>query len=174
MYAPDPQEKLDFECLDVRLYLSLKAIVEIYPAMAEQEATEGGFKYDQAEDELLVNARYTMACFENSHGPMPEWAIARNFGYELIPGAQLCTLDGRRHGNGWIVDTEKRELHAPENSNHLQGYKTFYRCITDAGSTMTFTEQELRTAFTIGDWICTKERILRDFDRHGHFTEEPL
>lgn len=171
MYAPDPQEKLDFECLDVRLYLSLKKL------HADLKSGWDSGDWGTPDEDTLVmlqEATHVLHCFEQTHGPLPEWAVARNFGYELIPGAQLCTLDGRRHGNGWIVDTEKLKLHAPENPNHFQDYKTFYRCITDAGSTMTFTEQELRTAFTIGDWICTKERILRDFDRHGHFTEEPL
>lgn len=170
----DLQEKRDFENLDVRLYLALKAMLPHWEAMSEQGCIEGGVEYIRSEDEELMAAEKVMRDFEDSHGPLPEWAVARNFGYELLPGAQLCTKDGRRTGNAHIVSIEVKGYKHLADRNNPYGEVTVYNCLTDAGSHFAFTAEELETAFTIGDWLSSPERILEDFDRHGHFTEEPL
>ncbi|MNF11709.1 hypothetical protein D3C80_2129820 [compost metagenome] len=81
-----------------------------------------------------------------------------------MPGAQLCTKDGRRIGNAHIVKVVNY-LDKPVDVS-------LYECLTDAGSKFTHTEQELLEAFTIGDWISDPARIIRDFDRNGEFRDE--
>ena len=48
-----------------------------------------------------------------------------------------------------------------------------YVCITDAGSTFTMSAEEIHNAFWIGEFLSTPERIIKDFDREGHFKREP-
>lgn len=179
MYAPDPQEKLDFECLDVRLYMALQKALPYaeheaanLEALAHNDETMSEHAVKAAD--AVLAAKHVMMCFENSHGPLPEWAIARNFGYELLPGAQLCTKDGRRTGNAHIVNIGVKEYKHLADRNNPYGEVMVYNCLTDAGNHFAFTAEELETAFTIGDWLSSPERILEDFDRHGHFMEEPL
>lgn len=163
-----PAEKRDFENLDTRLYLALvalrKAVDEEHPEWVSHSAIQPAW----------AAAGMVMLDFEDSHGPLPEWAVARNFGYELLPGAQLCTKDGRRTGNAHIVSIEVKEYKHLADRNNPCGEVTVYNCLTDAGSHFAFTAEELETAFTIGEWLSSPERILKVFDRHGHFTEEPL
>ena len=157
MYAPDPDEKFDFQNMDVKLYLALKAVMTPCDTQAAAVLNE-------------KQAQRTMYEFEQSFGPVPDWAVARNFGYELVAGAQLCTRDGRKTGNAHIVSIE--QIGIP----HLAPYSeiTVYNCLTDAGSKFMFTEQELETAFTVGDWISDPARIIKDFDRNGEFQEQRL
>ena len=91
--------------------------------------------------------------------------LRKQIAYELVPGAQLCTKDGRRTGNAHIVKTTALMY-------GLVGESLVYECLTDAGSKFTFTEVELLEAFRIGDWISDPERVLRDFDRNGEFDKE--
>jgi hypothetical protein len=94
--------------------------------------------------------------FELSHGPLPEWAIGRNWLHFLVPGAQLLTKDGRKVGNAHIVQVY---------SGHpdLQA-DTFY-CLTDAGSEMTLTEREIRSLFHVGDWLSDPSLLTQRFTR---------
>lgn len=148
-----PNEKRDFENLDTRLYLALKKLREAvfaeHPEWVANSAVEP--EWDAAYK--------VMRDFEDSHGPMPEFAIARNFGLELVPGTQLFTKNGRRSGNGWLIKVGQRDTG--------REIFTVYTVLTDAGSSMVMTEQELETQFEVGDWICTLDRIAKDFDRHG-------
>jgi hypothetical protein len=148
MYTPDPDEKFDFQNMDVKLYLALKQCVTCLGPVHERDVAE--------------RAMYE---FEQSFGPVPDWAVARNFGYELVPGAQLLTKDGRRMGNAHFIRMGKGIAAGPV-------FVPTFECLTDAGSKFTFTAEELETAFTIGDWISDPERVLRDFDRNGEFDKE--
>lgn len=167
------EEKRDFENLDVRLYLALKSMTPHWQAMSEQGAIEGGLRYVPEDDDELQAALSVMRDFEDSHGPLPEWAIARNFGYELVQGAQLSTKDGRRTGNGWIINVRvdsRNELCTKENP---YGEITLFDVLTDAGNCiMNMSASELENQFWVGDFISTKERILKDFDRLGKFKNE--
>lgn len=156
MYAPDPDEKFDFQNMDVKLYLALKALVQLL---------ESGHKLDSDKSPQADAGRRAMYEFTQSFGPIPDWAVGRNFAYELVPGAQLCTKDGRRTGNAHIVKTTALMY-------GLVGESLVYECLTDAGSKFTFTEVELLEAFRIGDWISDPERVIRDFDRNGEFRDE--
>ena len=165
MSNPEPVEKFDFQNMDVKLYLALKAMSAAYAKTYDD--TSGSV------DWISVGiAERAMHEFELSFGPLPDWAVARNFGYELVPGAQLCTRDGRRTGNAHIIRPVVKEVPATADRNNPYGEQTYYECLTDAGSKFTFTEQELETAFTIGDWISDPARVLNDFDRNGEFRDE--
>lgn len=152
MYAPAPDEKFDFQNMDVKLYLALKAVLT--PCKTQNAALD-----------IEKQAKRAMYEFEQSFGPIPDWAVARNFGYELVPGAQLCTRDGRRTGNAHIVFATVPPTQADP---------VYYHCLTDAGSKFVFNAQELEACFTIGDWISDPARIIKDFDRNGEFQEQRL
>ena len=167
MYTPDPDEKFDFQNMDVKLYLALRALHTDAKTFAE--SGDSGNPYDdECFSKMMKNAERTMYEFQQSFGPIPDWAVARNFGYELVAGAQLCTRDGRKTGNAHIVSIE--QIGIP----HLAPYSeiTAYNCLTDAGYKFVFSAQELETCFTIGDWISDPERVIRDFDRNGEFRDE--
>lgn len=161
------EKKFDFENIDVKLYLALRALLPY--AEAEQESLEAAARRDnddgcvtEAEKAStgINNARWAIEEFELSHGPLPEWAVARNWGYELVPGAQLCTKDGRRTGNAHIL----RVREAPEHPN----YTHLYDCITDAGSYIgSFSETEVLEQFHIGDWISDPKTLIARFGNHG-------
>ena len=150
MYTPDPEEKFDFQNMDVKLYLALKKL------SANVAEDEDGY----------VEAQRAMYEFTQSFGPIPDWAVERNWDYSLVPGAQLCTKDGRRTGNAHIIT--KGVMH----SGNGEYIDNVYNCLTDAGSKFTFTEVELLEAFTIGDWISDPARVIHDFDRNGEFSNE--
>lgn len=160
MYTPDPDEKFDFQNMDVKLYLALRAVVK---EQDEFVADHGPFSINP---ENLLNAKRALYEFKQSFGPIPDWAVDRNFGYELVPGAQLCTRDGRRTGNAHVVCLSDR--------TGISYTETLFECLTDAGSKFVFTEQELNSCFTIGDWISDPARIIKDFDRNGEFAQCPM
>ena len=166
MFAPDPEEKFDFQNMDVKLYLALRSLLP----MAEQMADKLGF--DSRQDEFVV-AKHVMREFTTSFGPVPDWAVERNFSYALVAGAQLMTKDGRRMGNAHIVSTESIVIPERADRNNPYGDVLVYHCLTDAGSKFTMQETEILGQFHIGDWISEPARILRDFDRSGAFVEEP-
>lgn len=149
-----PVKKRDFENLDTRLYLALKKIMNGYVELCEDA---GGRDIEKSHEYL--SAIQVLKDFEDSHGPIPEWAIARNFGLELTPGTQLFTKNGRRSGNGWLIKVGQRDTG--------REVFTIYTVLTDTGSSMLMTEQELESQFEVGDWICTLDHIANDFDRHG-------
>lgn len=162
MYAPDPQDKkFDFENIDTKLYLALRAMTADYK---EGWLAGDWGSIDNATQTRIYAAELAMEEFELSHGPIPDWATGRNWAYELVPGAQLCTKDGRRTGNAHIVKTV---------TGCLGVHDVLYECLTDAGSKFIFTEAELLTAFSIGDWISDPARIIRDFDRNNEFKDQP-
>lgn len=159
MYTPEPNEKFDYQNMDVKLYLALKKLTQEYQALDAD--VSGTLNW-----EAVRVAELTMTEFEQSFGPTPDWAVDRNWAYELVPGAQLCTKDGRRIGNAHIV----RKVLAGAGKNGPA--RDLYECLTDAGSMFTHSEVELLEAFTIGDWISDPVRILHDFDRNGEFAHE--
>lgn len=159
----DLQEQRDFECLDVRLYLALKELTaRVDFGLSDGELHKGNFEGN------TEAAHQIMRDFEDSHGPLPDWAIARNFGLEYVLGTQLFTRDGRRHGNAWLVSvTNEVDAKIADRENPF-GEWTSYTVLTEAGSLISkMTQQELETAFWAGDWICTLDRIAERFDHDG-------
>lgn len=156
--APNPDEKWDFENLDVRLYLALRNLCK---AVDDEQIH---WPTHSPVNPAWAGAEKVMRDFNASFGPIPDWAVERNHGRELIPGAQLFTKNGRRTGNGWIVEIDVIAA-GPV------GVPVF-KILTDAGSFMQLTEKELEDAFEVGDWICTRERIIQDFDRNGEFKQD--
>lgn len=141
--------KFDYENIDAKLYLALRACM---PALG-----------DVAEREQAILA---LAEFEMSLGPIPNWAIGRNFAYELVAGAQLCTKDGRRVGNAHVI--------ARYGVGPVLEEIMVYDCITDAGSMISkLTESEVLDMFHIGDWISDPAEVLARFDRNNEFNHQP-
>lgn len=167
VYAPDPDEKFDFQNMDVKLYLALRDLVKQGEQSNEDEI------YTHYPTEMLEAGNRAMYEFTQSFGPIPDWAVARNFSYGLVPGAQLCTRDGRRTGNAHIVHITFQSVPAMADRKNPYGDVQVFNCLTDAGSKFAFTEVELLEAFTIGDWISDPARVIKDFDRNGEFKLEP-
>lgn len=141
-------EKRDFENLEVRLYLALKAVLN--PRVSGPTGL--------ADEE---NALAVLKDFEDSRGPLPDWAIGRNWGYELIPGAQLMTKDGRVSGNAHILRVGEGIAAGP-------AFVPTFDCITDAGSYIkSMTEQELLNQFWVGDFISDPKTLIARFGNHG-------
>ena len=148
--------KYDFENLDVSLYLALRELMS--PTFNPLSADLQG--------EVEQRALNALTAYELSRGPLPEWAADWNWKRSLVGGAQLMTKDGRRMGNAHIVKQEFRGKGEIIDS-------IVYVCITDAGSTFTMSAEEIHNAFWIGEFLSTPERIIKDFDREGHFKREP-
>lgn len=162
------EQKFDFQNMDIKLYTALKAVLPY--AEAEMQSLYEAARRDsepQTEADLAndaVNAaNLALTEFEVHLGPIPEWASSRNWDYSLVPGAQLCTKDGRRTGNAHIIDIEERDYPGQA------GFITVYRCLTDAGSVFCFTKEEIEGGFYVGDWISEVGEILHKFDRENHF-----
>lgn len=155
MYTPEPNEKFDFQNMDVKLYLALKALTAAY--ITDTEDSSGSPQW-----EIVKAAERAMYEFTQSYGPIPDWAVDRNWAYELVPGAQLLTKDGRKTGNAHIVRIPNKPTPDCE---------TYYHCLTDAGNQMRLSAEELEGMFHIGDWISDPARVIRDFDRNGEFAE---
>ena len=69
---------------------------------------------------------------------MPHWAIGEANGV-LQVGAQLCTRDGRKTGNGVIVSAVEHQW---------RGYKDIlFEVLTDAGNTLTLNTAEVFDMF---------------------------
>ena len=164
---PEPIEKLDFDNLDVRLYISLRDAVR---ELEEFAKVHGMYAIDQPR---LKISKQVMRCFEQSAGPCPDWATGRNFGYEIVAGAQLLTKDGRRMGNAHIVEHVMITVPEMADTSNPFGEVPAYHCLTDAGSRFTMQEAELLGYFHVGDWLSDPARIIRDFDRNGEFMVEP-
>lgn len=143
--------KFDLQNMDVKLYLALRKLTVAAMHMVPESTIEA--------------AKLALAEFELSMGGLPEWAVDRNWDYSLVPGAQLCTKDGRRTGNAHIIKMGEGIAAGPV-------FLHTYECLTDAGSKMIFTEQELNTAFSIGDWISDPARIIARFDHDNHYRQE--
>lgn len=154
-------KNFDFENIDVKLYLALKALAADYRSGAE--SGDWG-NVTQAPDYIALMEKADLAIeeFELYNGPLPEWAIARNWGYELVPGAQLMTKDGRRTGNAHIL-RQRQYPTAPGAPVHY-----VYDCITDAGSYIqSFSESEILEAYWIGDYISEPHTLIARFGNHG-------
>lgn len=117
------------------------------PPTPEEELAEAkAWGYDSAEE--LYDA------MEEAH--KPEWAIGRAGGQYLI-GAQLPTRDGRRMGNGHIIN-------ACEGYGILEGV-TVYGALTDAGSVISMTANELDKCFHPPQWVSNVDEVIRKFFR---------
>ena len=90
-------------------------------------------------------------------GQLPEWAIALRHG-EIPVGVQLCTKDGRRVGNGFLMHIWDSELFP------------LYIVLTDMGNTMQLTLEELNEYYHVGMYVCSLQRIQQDITQkviHG-------
>ena len=140
----------DFQHMDIKLYLALRNLLNANPRGVEKDLTDA--------------AKMAVEEFELHLGPMPEWAIGRNWDYSLVPGAQLCTKDGRHIGNAHII------RHGPGIAAGPVHIPTF-ECLTDAGQKFHFTEREIESEFYIGDWVSDPKEVVKKFDRQGHFKD---
>lgn len=158
--------KFDFQNIDVKLYLALKAVIHLAEAEVEsliqlgKQDPDTKVEADHAQS-LFDQAVLALAEFELSHGPLPEWAIGRNWDYSLQPGAQLMTKDGRRTGNAHIL--RSRMWKSAEKGNFM-----IYECITDAGSYISgLSESELENQYWVGDYISDPKTLIARFGNHG-------
>lgn len=139
-------QKLDFQDTDVKLYLALKALLPYCDKQAALVCTL--VRQDRATERELDEVRYAQMAareaiteFEGLRAALPEWAVDRNWAGARIIGAQLCTKDGRRVGNGFIADI-----------GYMQG-DLIYTVITDMGNQMQLTVRELDELYWIGLYI---------------------
>lgn len=143
------EKKYSFQGIDTKLYLALRAM------SAEMVGFHNSGEIVLSEDDpVLLNAKAAMEEFELNQGPLPDWAILRNWANEPVPGSQLYTKDGRRSGNAHIVSIEDSELHGQ-----------LYHCITDAGSEVNLCFAELEEMFEVGDYISDVDDLLKRFKR---------
>lgn len=150
------EKKYDFQNIDVKLYLALRTVLKEFQSLSDN-GDAGNLRIE--EDDWAQNAYMALEEFELSHGPLPGWAIARNWDYSLVPGAQLCTKDGRRTGNAHILRVKDGCL---STDNKL------YDCITDAGSFIQgLSESEILESYYIGDWISDPKTLIARFGNHG-------
>lgn len=157
------QPKFDFQNIDIKLYLAMKKFLDRY--IGAVESGDWG-SWNPEEEPEVIACRLAMQEFELSHGPLPEWACDRNWDYSLVPGAQLCTKDGRRTGNAHIIKHGAGIAAGPV-------FVPTFELITDAGSKFIMTEREIETAFYVGDWISDPVEVLKKFDHEGVFKLEP-
>ena len=75
---------------------------------------------------------------------LPDWATGLNITKQPVVGAQLCTKDGRRVGNGFIADIQ----------DHYKYGGSIYKVVTDKGNALLLTESELLEMYWVGDYIC--------------------
>lgn len=68
--------------------------------------------------------------------PLPEWAAKRSDGTYMEVGAQLCTRDGRKIGNAVVIDVQE----------------PYAEIVTDVGTIITFTREELQEFFHEPEW----------------------
>lgn len=130
------------------VYLRLLALSEqVGLAAARGEDCADGFDERGAEiDRLMTASPWTahpdygvvpksdVKFLDAGADNLPPWATGMAKGWTDI-GAQLCTKDGRRIGNAVLIGSV--ELHG----------RTFYQVVTDIGTTVRFTEEELGETF---------------------------
>jgi len=79
--------------------------------------------------------------------PLPPWALYRNNGEYMRLGAQLCTRDGRRVGNGFIDDFE------------VVDKVLLAKVVTDMGNVFYMTKNELKETFYPPKFIVNLEEF---------------
>jgi len=79
--------------------------------------------------------------------PLPEWATRKATG-ELEVGLQLCTKDGRRMGNGVIIDAYTVTRYTP-----LEETYEIWKIMTDMGNVVNMMKEEVDEAFYLGDYV---------------------
>ena len=90
--------------------------------------------------------------------PIPDWAIGKCNGAYVL-GAQLPTRDGRRCGNAHIIHIEP----ASWDKSVL-----LHTVLTDAGTTMKLTRNELEGLFHSPEWVSSVEGVIRKFGTKEH------
>ena len=115
---------------------------------------------DQTIEEDVSKMVFNTYMEEGVEQLLPHWAIAKNDN-SLVLGASLPTRDGRRTGNAHIIEIKQ--------SDH--GDYLLYVVLTDAGSTVNFTEQELRGQYFDSEWISDVEELKVRFG-NGNYDQE--
>lgn len=139
--------------LEIQLYTALKALVDTLDGEFCGGCPSSLIEpWKEAEQALLE--------VEIDLGPLPEWATAHNLSREPVLYAQLCTRDGERMGNAVIANV-------PDEMSHV------YYVITDMGSPMRLSPDELAACFTIGPYIMDKRAVdKRKYQNPEQFGEE--
>lgn len=83
--------------------------------------------------------------------PIPPWATGRACGAFIEIGAQLCTKDGRIIGNAVVVELDERLIGDVA--------KPVARIITDIGTSLVLTENELKEFFHAPEWTMDVSRF---------------
>lgn len=91
--------------------------------------------------------------FDYEDYPIPDWAIGSCNGAYVV-GAQLPTRDGRRCGNAHIIYIEP----ASWDESIL-----VHTVLTDAGTTMKLTRNELKELFHSPKWVSSIEEVICKF-----------
>lgn len=84
---------------------------------------------------------------------LPEWADRLSKRGELVIGTQLCTRDGRRMGNAWIVGFKQMPTYH------------YYEVLTDAGTRVRMNHREIASQFFRPKYVGRLSEILAKFDR---------
>lgn len=84
---------------------------------------------------------------------LPEWADRLSKRGELVIGTQLCTRDGRRMGNAWVVGFKQMPTYH------------YYEILTDAGTRLRMNNREIASQFFRPKYVGRLSEILAKFDR---------
>ena len=82
-----------------------------------------------------------------------DWIVGTTDG-KLQVGAQLCTLDGRRIGNGFIINIIDHGL-----------LENIYIVLTDAGNVIRFTKCEIMEVYHPPQFLGELSEIISRFKR---------
>lgn len=138
-----------------RLYLACEALID---NMIRDQASGDSGNWELTDVPEYVKGVAAMEEYKMQLGPLPEWAVAHNITDELVPGLQLFTRNGRRHGNAHIID--KRSSTIPGSA------KIYYDVITDAGSVIReMAEDEVLEGWEPGDFISDPAAVMKRFGR---------
>ena len=143
--------------LEIQLYTALKGLTDMYVSMVNSGDCGN---WDPEKDKEVIAARSAITEVELDLGQLPDWATAHNLAREPVLYAQLCTRDGERMGNAVIANV-------PDEMSHV------YYVITDMGSPMRLSPDELAACFTIGPYIMDKRAVdKRKYQNPEQFGEE--
>lgn len=98
--------------------------------------------------EQLMPSSTSWESYHPSPGFLPFWAERKAYG-QLDRGAQLCTRDGRRIGNAWLMGSRKMEEPA----------RTVYMIYTDIGTKLLLSDREIGELFYPPSWIGNQEAL---------------
>lgn len=141
-----------------QLYFALKRVATDYQALAES-GDAGFYESDPGFRTMMQQANDALLQYEVTHHHMPNWAVCANGRGEIKPGAQLQTRDGRRCGNAFVISlVDQSELPVSRREDT-------WLCLTDAGTSIKLTVNEINEMFWIGDYLANPDEVLKRFGK---------